>query len=209
MSFDLNKLKNLFVETTTDSNSPTNTPIPVSEPVKVEVIASKSTELDNKILESLLKTIADNNLPGEDYLEFMEALKAMQNIPLNDEMKIQTVMATLSTKGLTAAKVKESAAYYKDILAKEQNEFKTELNNQVELGIKSKEKSIATLKESIKAKTDQITALTREITEAQKSISSTEELIKVTELKIKSAQENFDKAFQFVVNQINVNISKL
>jgi len=72
-------------------------------------ISSGKGEFNKQIFESLTKAIADANLPGEDYLEFISALKAMETIKLDEKVKMQTVLATLSTKGLTVQKITESA----------------------------------------------------------------------------------------------------
>jgi hypothetical protein len=215
MAFDFKKLKDLFIETNGVSNpQPTEPVIPQaqikSEPVIVpEASAASKSELDAKIVDSLLSAMEQKNLPGEDYLEFMQALKAMQNIPLDDAMKVQTVMATLSIKGLTVTKIKESAGYYKKVLKDEENEFNTELNNQIEKTVKSKEKSIDALKETIKLKSEQIANLTKEINEAQQNINTTANQIKAAEIKIKATQENFSKAYNFVINQIDETINKI
>jgi len=210
MGFDIGKIKNLFVETTVSADTSVDAKNSTIESSKVESAPStKAEKLDQTIIESLQKAIKDNNLPGEDYLEFVEALNAMQNIPLEDSMKVQTVMATLSVKGLTVAKIKESAEYYKKVLENEQNQFSAELTAQVEKSIKTKQSGIESLNNSIKLKTDQIALLTKEITEAQQNVSATEAIIKAAELKIKTAQENFNAAYNFVINQINENLSKL
>lgn len=211
MAFDLNKLKSLFVETSSESQPKTNTE-PSSNPPSATVVPEASPAvdtLDSKIVESLLKAISDHNLSGEDYLEFMDALNAMKNIPLDDSMKVKTVMATLSTKGLTIAKINESADYYKKILASEKEQFTEELNNQIEISIKSKQKAIDALKESIMQKSKQIAALTEEINKTQSEITQTESQIKLAEGKIENAQLNFNNAYNFVVEQINQNISKI
>lgn len=210
MAFDVKKLMNLFVETTTDPEPGTNPTKQVNEPEHTEGNSVVNQDApDPKILESLVKAIETHNLPGEDYLEFMEALKAMQNIPIDEPLKVQTVMATLSTKGLTVAKIRESAEYYKKVLADEQSQFNTELSNQKEKAIVSKQKSIDDYNKSIKLKADQITALTKEIEEAQTHIRTAEQMIKAAESKLKTAEDNFNRTFTFVVNQIDKNLSKL
>jgi hypothetical protein len=210
MAIDLKKLKGLFVESASQpatKSEPSSTPNQTAQSVTSETIVS--SELDQQIVESLLKAIEQNNLPGEDYLEFMEALTAMKNIPLDDTMKVQTVMATLSIKGLNAQKIRESADYYKKILANEQVQFLDELNKQIEKTVKSKEKAIEAEKLSIKQKSEQIAALTKEINDGQQVIQSTEEALKAANAKIMQTEANFQKAYHFVVNQIDTNISKL
>jgi hypothetical protein len=210
MAFDLSKLKGLFVETSNEPSTPGQPSTPVNSAATVVTSgASDTSEPDQKIVDSLLKAIEQNNLPGEDYLEFMDALAAMKNIPLDDTMKVQTVMATLSTKGLTVAKIRESADYYKKVLSNELNQFLTELNNQIEKTVKSKEKIIEAEKLAIQQKSEQIASLTKQINEAQAEIQKTEEALKAANTKIMQTEVNFQKAYHFVVNQIDTNLSKL
>lgn len=211
MAFDLKKLKGLFVETTPEpeKNSPAPNNINPVIPTPVTSEAPVSSELDPQIVESLLKAIEQNNLPGEDYLEFMDALVAMKNIPLDDSLKVQTVMATLSTKGLTEVKIRESADYYKKVLENELTQFLGELNNQIEKTVKSKEKAIDAEKQAIQQKSEQIAALTKEINEATTEIQKMQEALKAANDKIMLTEANFQKAYHFVVNQIDTNIRKL
>jgi len=210
MAFDLSKLKGLFVESTGElTSAPETTTTNNSSTPPVTSPSVPSSEIDQQIVESLLKSIEQNNLPGEDYLEFMEALVAMKNIPLDEAMKVQTVMATLSIKGLTVQKIRESAEYYKKVLSNELDQFLTELNNQIEKTVKSKEKIIEAEKLAIQQKSEQIAALTKQINDAQLEIQKNEEALKLANNKIMQTEATFQKAYHFVVNQIDSNISKI
>lgn len=210
MAIDLKKIRNLFVQTSeeTKNESINNTKELVgTQPQEVTQVTTGS--VDQVIFNSLIKAIEDHNLPGEDYLEFLEALKAMQNIPLDEKMKIQTVMATLSTKGLTPQKITESADYYKKVLQDEQKQFYVELNIQIEAQLKSKEKNIAELQKQSASKSEEIAKLTQEINTNQQKINDLQVQMKDAEAKIKVAESNFMKTYEHIVNQIETNINKI
>jgi hypothetical protein len=210
MAIDLKKIKNLFVQENEETKTETlkDTKANTSEPAQATVQTSAGS-FDQVIFDSLIKAIEDHNLPGEDYLEFLGALKAMENIPLDEKMKIQTVLATLSTKGLTAQKIKESAEYYKKVLQEEQKQFYVELNTQIEAQLKSKEKNIADIQKQNSAKSEQIAKLTQEINDNQKKVADFQSQIKDAETKIKMAEGNFNKTYSYIVTQIDTNINKI
>jgi chromosome segregation ATPase len=212
MAFDFNKIKGLFVETSAEATSKeAEKPAQSSGSRANQPVSAKASAepYDQKILNSLLKVIEDHNLPGEDYLEFLSAFQAMKDIPLDEKMKIQTVLATLSTKGLTPKKIKESADYYKKVLAEEQKQFYAELGNQTNNQVKSREKEIAKLQLAGKQKSEQIAALTKEINDTQAKINEIQMSMKEAEEKIKSAEVNFNKTYDFVITQIDSNLTKL
>jgi hypothetical protein len=209
MAIDLKKIKNLFVETNEESKNEPTKETNTAPPSQSQGTIIPSGSFDQTIFDSLIKAIEDHNLPGEDYLEFLGALKAMENIPLDEKMKIQTVLATLSTKGLTIQKIKESADYYKKVLQDEQKQFYSELNIQIESQLKSKENNILDIQKQNTAKSEQITKLTQEINDNQKKISDLQSQIKEAETKIKLAEGNFNKTYDYIVSQIDNNINKI
>lgn len=174
-----------------------------------EVRNTGGGKLDQKILDSLVKALEDNNMPGEDYMEFAQALKSMDNIPLEESVKIQTVLATLSTRGLTKVKIIESGAYYIDVLGKEKSKFGKAMEKQMKDGISSKNEAIIALEELNKTKSGQIVTLTQEITDNQKEIEALKTKISENDLKIRGTEDNFNITFNFVVNQLQTNIDKI
>lgn len=210
MGFDLKKIKGLFVETSTQEPvQQESVTTPSVTPPTLQSAGVPAGAFDQGVFDSLMKVIESHNLPGEDYLEFLSALQAMQNIPLDEKLKIQTVLATLSTKGLTAQKIKESADYYKKVLQEEQKQFLVELNNQIHEQVKSKEKTIEDLQAQNKLKTDQITRLTQEINENQQKIVAVQSQLQEADARIKLAENNFTKTLEVILGQIDANLSKI
>ena len=210
MAFDIKKIRNLFVETSEPTvNQQTNAPVApvVNKPVGNSPVTPGAYDQD--VFNSLMKAIEEHNLPGEDYLEFLSALQAMQNIPLDEKLKVQTVLATLSTKGLTVQKIKESADYYKKVLNEEQKQFNAELKGQIQEQVKSKENSIADLQKFNAEKTQQITKLTHEINENQLKITEIQGHLREADLKIKAAEGNFNKTLEYILGIIDANLNKI
>jgi len=220
---DFKKIKNLFV---VDNG----TEEPQTTPKKDEVPPSKDNNnskekntppssnvnqtnaggnFDQKIFDSLIKVLEEKNLPGEDYMEFMEALQNMKNIPLEETVKMQTVLATLSSKGLTKQKILESADFYTTALQDEKNKFNEALKQEITKQVESKQKEIKSLEDQNKSKAEQIAQLTTEINQNQQQISKVKTLVEEASQKIKSTETNFNFTFEAVVSQIKNNSNKI
>ncbi len=239
MGFDLKKLKNLFFvsEGETENKTQKNVTPPLveekktvttstkqSEPVKIvsqnishqqtisppvtNQTASKGT-FNQKIYDSLMAALAAANLPGEDYLEFAEALQAMKDIPLDEGIKIQTVFATLSVKGLTMQKVIESADYYLKLLENEKQKFYEAARLQTQNAVGKRQGELNEIEKSIQTKSQQIVSLTEEINRLQQEMIKIRTEAAEAEEKIKNTENSFLVAFEMVTNQIRNNIDRI
>jgi len=179
--------------------------------VQHQSVSIENTEgsLNQKVFDSLSRAIAGANLPGEDYFEFFEAFEAMKNIPIDDRLKIQTVLATLSPKGLTVAKVIESADYYMKILGNEKEKFNNVLQNQTSVAIVKRKDEIGSIELSMQQKAEQIQILTSEITKLQEEIIKIKNEIGDSDNKIKKAENDFNFTYNIFVNQINGFVEKI
>ncbi len=169
---------------------------------------SKGT-FNQKIFESLTQAIQKADLPGEDYLEFMNALQAMKNIDLDEKIKMQTVLATLSTKGLTIQKIIESADYYLKVLQNEKDKFKIVINKQTETKIGGKNKKIKDLEAENQKKADMIKQLTEEINKNRTEIQKIKKDIETADVKIKTAENDFNVTYDSVASQIKEKVKQL
>jgi hypothetical protein len=228
MGFDFKKIKGLFIQTVEEptqkdagaqnknaggaDQSKDIIDILKEKPLSQQSANEKSVgdgTVDHKILDSLLQAIEAKNMSGEDYLEYLDSLKAMQNIPLDEPVKIQTVLATLSTKGLTKQKIFDSAAFYLGILDDEKAKFYKALEKQTKDNVTAQKNSITALDELIKTKSYQIAQLTKEITAHQEEIATAKTKISESESKIKNTENNFVKTWEFVAQQMKENVEKI
>ena len=182
-----------------------------SEPVKHTSPAQNASggEFNEQIFESLTKALANSNLPGEDYLEFVQAYKSMKSLPMDESLKVQAAFQTLSVKGLTIAKVMESADYYISVLENEKRKFYTALEEQGKGSINNKKREISDLEKINKDKAAQIAALTEEINKNQQRIQENKSQIAEAEGKLDATEKNFLVTFDKVVGQIRANVTKI
>ncbi|OQY04128.1 MAG: hypothetical protein B6I20_03570 [Bacteroidetes bacterium 4572_117] len=232
MALNFNKIKGLFIvdddedvviKKTTEKNKETKKPdiktkTPLTKTPKTNISSgSSSTQTNNpgkgdfnkQIFESLTKAIADANLPGEDYLEFMSALQAMKGIDLDEKIKMQTVLATLSTKGLTIQKIIESADYYMKVLENEKEKFKQAMISQTQGKVGNKHKQIKNLEDQNIKKANQIKTLTNDINKNTVQIGKIKKDLETADLKIKSTENNFNVTYAHVANQIKNKVEKI
>jgi len=230
MAFNFDKIKGLFV-VSEDEKKKNPPPPPKKEAPKKKVqkhttkasqinysksnvetsnsFVSSEGKLNQRVFESLTKAIHKANLPGEDYLEFIDALQAMKNIPLDEKIKMQTVLATLSTKGLTIQKIMESADYYMKVLENEKDKFNKALVQQTEGQVNAKMNEAEALKKAVVEKTKLIQTLTADIAQLQGKINQVNNQISKTEAKIKNTEKDFLYTWDMVANQIKTNLQKI
>ncbi len=223
MALNLNKIKGLFivpedeVEGTNEKTEEKKVEVKTAEPTKfvqkeqtvnVNTITSQG-EFNQNIFNSLTKAISDSNLPGEDYLEFVDALQAMKDIPLEESIKMQTVLATLSTRGLTAQKIIETADYYLKVLERERDKFKEAIVQQTHGKVDSRQNQLKSLELENQKKADQIKILTDEITQNTQQMVQVKKEIEEADIKIKSTENNFNVTFDFLSNQIISKVEKI
>ena len=179
------------------------------ETTNTGVTTDTSGQYSQKIFDSLIKAISDQNLPGEDYLEFMDALKAMKDLPLEESIKMKTVFMTLSTKGLTVPKIVDSAIAYLGILDKERAKFYQALDAQKNQNINKKKGLIDELNAKNKEKAEMIKKLTDEIAVNNSEIQKITIEVNMGETKIKSTENDFIFTFDKLSSQIKENIEKI
>jgi hypothetical protein len=239
MAMKFNKLKSLFVTEEENTQNPDDSkPVEeqkekkqVEETVKSKVswetsgskntdgndsktpadksLQSTSGNFNPKISDSLIQAISEQNLPGEDYLEFMDAIQAMKDLPLEESIKMKTVFMTLSTKGLTIPKIVESAGHYLNVLNKEKEKFNLALEAQKNHTINDKKKIISEIEAKNIQKAELIKKLTDEIASNNSEIQKITIEINMGESKIKSTENDFIYTFDKISNQIKENIEKI
>jgi len=232
MGMKLNNIKNLFIveeEAGESKNSEKKAEVKkekskskkstVDSKVSWKSSASKNVDgtlatdtkgmFSQKIFDSLTTAIFEANLPGEDYLEFIEGLRAMKDLPLEEAIKMKTVFMTLTTKGLTIPKIVESAGHYLSVLKKEKDKFYIALDGQKNRNIVGKKKHITGLEKANKEKADLIKRLTDEIGANNAEIKKVSGEISNVESKIKSTENDFIFTYEKMANQINGNIEKI
>lgn len=192
---------------TPPANNQENTVVP--PPLPNSNIVSNESKVDKRVYEMLLQVIESSNLEGFDYLEFKASVQALSNLPLDEATRFRSAFATASTMGLTIDKLVSSAEYYKNVLNRERDRFKTELENKMEQSVVSKEKERQTLEDTVRKKEEQIKLLTNEINQHKQSLSQLQNQLAEIQAKIQQTQSAFFGTHQYLLTQFEDDVQKI
>lgn len=165
--------------------------------------------LDDKSVNFLTKALANNNLPGFDYLEFKQSLGALADLNMDEETAIKSAFATASTLGLTKEKLIKTAEHYKNILNTEKSQFDAALQKQIQQKVDSKQREVQKLKAQVEDYKKKIQQLEEKIMSSMRIIDSADETINAAKTKIEGTRDNFETALQTITNQINKDIENI
>jgi predicted nucleic acid-binding Zn-ribbon protein len=165
--------------------------------------------LDAKSVDSLLKAIEKNNIPGFDFVEFKQSLSALSKMQMEESMAFKSAFATASTVGLTKQKLLESGEFYKSVLRKEKELFDAALINQIKIKVEGKQNEVKKLQEDIEKHKQQIMSLEKQIEDARDVIQSADAVIKTEKEKIDTTKNNFEKAFDQLSSQIDTDLKNI
>ncbi len=185
------------MSTSTPSSPP---PLPVSTQV---------TGVDQRIFDSLLKALEDNNQQGFDFLEFKNSLQTLQSIIPDESVRYKSAFATAATMGLTVPKLLESAKFYQAVLSREKENFDKAVTQQVDLSVNAKQKDVESLQKMIQQKSEQIKKLTEEIVAHQDEMAKAQGYVAEATNKIETTKHNFYFTLDTVMNQIQTDIGNI
>lgn len=166
-------------------------------------------KLDKKSVAFLLKAIEDNNLPGFDYLEFKQALKALMGLDMDQHIAIKSAFTTGSTVGLTKEKLISSAEHYRQVLLKEKSQFDAALQKQMAQRVDGKRNEKSTLANKIEAYRQKIRDIESEIVKLEDRLDKADSEIAAAEEKIHDTKEKFETTFQSFVKEIEKDLDTL
>lgn len=218
MAFDFNKIKGLFIvqdpeppkeEKKESGNVETNNSNNTSKEKKTPLINVVPSAVDDKIRDTLLQALADNNMEGFDYFEFKQSLQTLGKMPLDEATQFKSAFATAATMGITKDKLLQSADYYKKVLQKEKEKFDIAVKGQNNSNVLKKKEELENLKKVILEKSSQIKRLTEEITAHNEQIEQGNKFINEAEGKILGTVNNFEASFNSVNGAIEIDIEKI
>ncbi|MFN8283736.1 MAG: hypothetical protein U0U67_11005 [Chitinophagales bacterium] len=208
MPLDLNKLKSLFiVEDTTEKTETEKTEQTTTQNTTVQTTVVPGN-VDQTILDTLFKSLSDNNLQGFDYFEYKQSLKTLRGM-LDEQTAFKSAFATAATMGITKEKLLETANFYVKVLEKEKEKFDEAARSQGGATIEQKKKEIELTTKSIADKSEQIRKLTDEISAAQTKINELNAFVLQAEAKIADTSKNFIASYNSISSEISTDIEKI
>ncbi len=171
--------------------------------------AGAAGQVTDKFMSILLAAMDKNNLDGFDYLEFKQALKNLENMPMDEKTRYQSAFAMAKTMKVTPEHLVKTADHYVAILQQEDQKFGQALAAQRSKQIGGREQQMADLEKGIKAKAEQIQRLTKEIEADQKTLATIKEEISGAVVKVETTKNNFVASFNSLVAHIQKDIDNM
>jgi hypothetical protein len=220
MSKFLKGVKRLFIveeSETTKTNDATSAETPDRHAEHAQLIHSKveinrtidASDVNDRFLEVLFDALEHNNKPGLDYLEFRQSVRALDKMPMEEEVKFHSAFAMAQSMGASADQLVDSAAYYIQVLQNEEQKFNDSLQRQVNEQVIGREQDMKAQKNRIAAIKEQIAALLKEMELIEANVIESEDAVEAAKLKIETARAEFHKANQHIQEQIKNDITKI
>lgn len=162
-------------------------------------------QIDNDIFDKLSVAIEENNLDGNDFLEFMQSVNKMSAVVMDESTKFNAIFATLTTSsgGMTKEHLVESISHYISVLENEKKIFTNEMSSAYSEMVTKKEEYSEQLTKTAQDKAEQINKLTQEIQEINETISTSNAEAEQAKVSIAQKQANFDVTVQQLEGQIS------
>lgn len=157
---------------------------------------------NQKILDMLLKKIADNNIPGMDYFEFAQAISGMKEMNVDEKTKYQMVFNSLKVAGLTKEIILSSIEKYKSLVKAEESVF------QKDLDLRNKT-NVADKKSSIQKAQERVDAINKELQSLTTFISEETAKVQVEESKLQQAITDFKNSLNYVITILDADKEKV
>jgi len=152
--------------------------------------------VDNKFVDTLTKIIEDNNLPGQDYFEFKQAIENMKAMTsMNDSQKFQTIYAVLSLQGCTKAVLLSSLDKYVSLIQSEKKSFNGEMETQYQNRVTAKLAAAESAKKEMES-------LTKRMSELNTVILNVTQEAGAEEQKIRATEANFMASADVIINEM-------
>ncbi len=162
--------------------------------------------LDDRSLEFLAQAIERNNLPGFDYFEFKRAVVQLKDMNLDEPTAYKSAFTTAATLGLTKEKLLETAAYYRDLVEKEQTQFSAALETQNTTKVAGRQTEVARLRDQIERHKAEIERLQAEMAAYQSQVEQAESAAKADAEKLEKAKDAFEKTNKAVLLAIDKDV---
>jgi len=173
-------------------------PVTLDEPVSKGAVVGV---IDNDIYDKLAQAISDNDLDGEDYLEFKNSIKKLLNYGMTEEKLYNAAFDVLNS--LTYEKLCSSLDHYIGVVEQQKDNFKSALSENFETQVGSKQKAIENInvrKEEAKQKIEELQNSIVELTEQENALSGE---MQETQHKLKVTEANFIVTSEKLIEQLS------
>ena len=167
-----------------------------------------SDELDERMINQLLKALKDGSSTNFDYIRFKQSVNALSEMNMDEATSIKSAFSTAATMGFTKDELIKSAYNYTQILKKEREEFATALKNQIELNVTGKLQEIEDVKAQISSNEKKMEQLQKENEILGQKIGIIEDQVSKSKEKIDHTKSEFLLVYEAFESKIGEDISR-
>jgi len=158
--------------------------------------------VDEKFLEMLWSVISQNNIPGQDYFEFKQAVDSMASLPIDERSKFLTTFSIFQSQGCKKDTLLSSVNQYMGVIKSELASFNSEFASQREQKVASKLRSVEEAKQKV-------ADLNTKIVELNNFILTETQTANQEEMQLKMTAGNFEKSADKVLEILESDKQKI
>ncbi len=155
------------------------------------------------------KVMEENNFPGPDYCEFINALEGMKNLPMDEATKVKTIFLSFKTMGMTPQKLVETAEKYKALYDQKMKAFDKEVEASYNNEIVSRQKQVETLAAKNAAIDTEMKKLNDQKIANDEAVKKLNDEAASMSTNIKTRHSNFKETYVSIVAEIDNNIATI
>lgn len=178
------------------------TPVFTIPQVTPQTVVNMAGVADEKFVEMLWSVISQNNIPGQDYFEFKQAIDAMASLPIDEKSKFLTTYTIFQSQGCKKETLLASIDKYIGMIQKEKASFEAEFESQRNEKVNSKMAQVEEAKKKVEE-------LNKQIMEANNFILAASQEAQQEEMKLQMTAANFSKSAEKVLGIFQTDKDKI
>ncbi len=205
----LDKLKSLFIIEETTGKEASDNADPPESPTKSARDSVGEGDVNPKFTEILLKALEQHNLDGYDYIEFINAVKALEKMNMDEATRFKSAFTFAQSIQVTPQHLIQSAEHYIQVLDAEKQKFLVALQNQRQAQLESRQAQLEATRQAIAEKQQQIEQLQKEIAALNDRAATLDKQLREAGEKIGRTRAGFFASLNYIAEKIRADIEKM
>lgn len=177
--------------------------------IDLKTLFGQTGELEEKFVLTILKAFKTQSGSTFDYLKFKQSVRALEDLNLEESIRLKSAFSTAQTMGLSKEKLLQSIQSYLNVLQKEQNQFSIALKNQIDNKVKTTEDRKVKYQKEADAIDQKIEKLKRDKLEYLEAVKTLDQQILATSEKIDETRKQFIKTYDYFKGVIEEDMNKV
>ena len=159
-------------------------------------------ELDKRSSDALIRAIKENYLAEFDYLKFIQSVKTLISMGIDEETAFKSAFATAKTMGFSKDAFKKSLKHYMNVLAAQRESFAEALKRQRADKLTDRSSKNLEIKKKIESHREKIAKLSEEIRVLEEKLENSDKTMSEEREKLELVTTNFVKSFEYLDNKL-------